>query len=186
MNNINFVNTPSPDKQQAVYTWYRVTVYIIALLCTLLIAINGYQWYTIKTLSSIPKQLRLIRDETNQAAARSTALKNTQEQLQQQQEKLATAKQFQPALYLRTIAGSIPDDTCLFTVDMHKKGTIQLIGYTQSADSLRHFMKTLNASKKFGNIELSGLQPEHAQHGTLYRFTIVAKTPSHPSLDTNR
>ena len=174
---INFINTPPPDKQQAVYQWYRMTMNVAALLCVLFLLTNAYQFYQIKAADTSAQELKQVTEHINIASERIKQLTTIHEQLKVQEASLSAheTKKFKPALYLRTIATTIPADTCLFIADLHKKKNIQLSGYTESAHSLQQFIEALRRSRVFGSLELTSLQPESTQQVTHSRFTLTAQ-----------
>ncbi len=177
---INFINTPPPEKQQAVYYWYRITMNMAAALSVLFLLTNAYQFYQIKTADASAQELKQVTEHINLASERIKQLTATHEQLKGQEASLSAQaeKSFKPAVYLRTIATTIPDDTCLFIADLHKKKNIQLSGYTESSHSLQQFIEALRRSRIFGTLELASLQPESAQQVTHSRFTLTAQLQS--------
>lgn len=175
MNNINFINTPPADKLQAVCRWYHITFSCCALMTIALAAINGYQYYQLQEKATIKNQLRQVTQNITTATQQMNDLKAHETKLNMQRTKMNSAKQFNPSVYIRIFAKSIPDDTCLFTADIHKKGTLQLIGYTESADSLKIFMERLTTTKLLEKLELSSLQPENNNSSQLFKFTLVGQ-----------
>lgn len=175
MNSINFVTTPPPDKLQAVCRWYHITFSSCALMVIALATINGYQYYQLQEKAILKKQLREVTENISTSTQHMNELKAHEAKLSTQRTKMNATKQFKPSNYVRAFANSIPDDTCLFTADIHKKGTLQLIGYTESADSLRTFMEKLTTTKLVAKLELSSLQPENSKTSQLFKFTLLGQ-----------
>ncbi|MGE0009388.1 MAG: PilN domain-containing protein [Candidatus Babeliales bacterium] len=175
MNNINFINTPPPDKQLAVYRWYHYSIGLSLALMLALGALTSYYYYELKQEQIIKKQLREVKEQQSILSERITEFAKAQEKVKTQNNKLMSAKNFQPITYLEALAVTIPQDTCLFTADIHKKKKLQLHGYTESADSLKKFMEQLSGTTLVKKIELSSLQPESSNAKQLYKFTLIAQ-----------
>lgn len=177
---INFIHTPPTHKQQSVYQWYRWSLYAIVSTLFILVSITILQWYGLKAYNGSHTQLLHVATSIDALSERVTKLTDAQQQLATRHKKLhkPTGAKFAPATYLQKIAQLVPDDTCLYTTELYKKGTIQLTGYTESAQSLRQFVSNVEASPYFHNVQLTSLQPEGSTNSTLYGFALTAQLQS--------
>lgn len=171
------VNTPNALKQHAVYAWYQKSIYAIGALCVVGALVNAYQYYDLATNGSCKKQLTKTEQLMAGLSQEVRNLTASQEQLAQHARILNTPSGFNPAQYLKELARAIPDDTCLMSADLTANGSMQLNGYTASADSLKMFIHNMHSTALFKAINLTSLQPE-TPGSTLLRFALQTQLQS--------
>ncbi len=173
MNQINFIQAPSPKEQQALHRWFWRSIVVITLLLIGLATYSIHQLNLFRSLQSEHTQLAKSTKQLDQCLTEKRKLKDQEGRLKQQLTKTTRIKQKpkNPATLLQLFISTLPQNVSLHTFNLKKKQLdITLLG--NSSHNILSYLEQLRKSSLLAQIDMQTLEPSNGYVKT----TIQAKT----------
>jgi type IV pilus assembly protein PilN len=183
-----------PVKQlQAEVTRRREIIIGSAVFCAALLALLGTYFYQSYQLSSLEKELAGLRAELQALNAKVKEVADLQSKIKDLRGKQKIIEDLQikksgPVLVLASLSLATP--ASLWLTDLHESGgAVSMNGLAVDNETVANFMKALEASKHFSNIELiettQGVGPTAKLKKFAIKTRVVYRPPSAASAGKN-
>ena len=176
----NLLDVISPQKQEKVRQWYRISFFCCAVIS---ISLSIAAVHKLLAIAALQKRINIITKRLAATNNPSNHIKVVQDNIAMIDQKKAILNKIidhpaNPYIYMQEIAKKIPEGMCLTGLSIGAKKNIELRGQSIGHSNIVFFTEVLNQGKCFRDIritELHSITKPSESHNALFSFTLTGK-----------